>query len=519
MATATISALRVFTTAPSVLASAQSSIERESEQPFHCFVSLGSDSSSDLPGLVLGLSSLARSFAPASNVSLVKSSKHRIVILNPQNEDSLWIALKIRIPSGANVCDQAYEAMLSRLWSRFTLLHNTVRFNLKASFVELQSRILSLETRMDAVFASYIDTFDIHRLDLSICLEGPTSLPLNPLVHLKASFIIMHDVISSLSSLISPDGAVEPLTDVKCLLLLQDCHVPFAPFSSELLPLYFYLIDLSTGLSSGDGGIACMSKPKGVPLVSAVASCLLPDTPILHQIRKSVKSARAPFTGFVIGPEQEHLATYTDGWAGAKVVHLAKPDAEEGEDDMTPWRIVVYQFKEDLTLALLVRDGPASMPPLALWEYGSTLREKLDPLHRLLLDVHGRVGRERGATESRFLRRSSVSGTVTGNLGASKTFVAGEDAVSSLVGHFSDLHGPGRVPISEIHTKLISEIWTSASKQSFGTGAMPSTTLTVSACGGEAGSIVKGASGMGVSSGGKSLADIGEEHSRVRERR
>ncbi|KAJ3061982.1 hypothetical protein HDU98_002141, partial [Podochytrium sp. JEL0797] len=321
-----------------------------------------------LAGLAQGISSLANAFAPsAKNVSLVKSEQHRIAIARKEN--AFWIVLKIRLGSvpaksmdssntnlqylPSSVCDEAVEVLVERMYERFKLLHNTFRSHMsplastshsisssikQKTTASLPMNLEPLQTKMDALFSSYLDTLDLSSLDLTDCINLPKSLTLPPHHHLTT----LQTLTTIESLLVSTLPSITPCRETHTFLLHTHTLVTTSPLPPHLLPLYNYLTDPSTGQLCGEGGLVSMVKEKGVGVV---------------RVGKRVKGGGgAPgvqldvggrFTGWVVGPEEEEGGGGEDGWGGAKVVYL------ERGDGMERWRVLVYQYKEDVTLVFL----------------------------------------------------------------------------------------------------------------------------------------------------------------------
>ncbi|KAJ3235119.1 hypothetical protein HDU81_000786 [Chytriomyces hyalinus] len=413
---------------------------------------------------------------------------------------------------------------------------------------KLNDLIASLETKLEALFSNLLDSVLLQHFDLLSCFKGPPTFTLPPVLHLKTTSTIQHEIQPLFQKLFHPpsDSKSYAPPKTKTLLLYSHLFVPIeTPFPEPLHPLVSYLTDPSTGLSAGDGGIVGMVKQKGVAVVSSGRG----GVPLVKSKSSGSGSEFVPFTGFVVGPEvsSHEESGNGDGWGGAAFVYLngngdgfeADDEDEDENDDQdgieTPslkrWRILVYQFKEDLTLAMLVRDNgvPRKVSERQVHEFGSYLSEKLGSLYRGLSDALTKTLKERQAVETRFACSDSLDGGLyktNMNLGTLKGAAMSESVVCALEGVYSDLNrvnifvwgcSPGQIGVSEMHLKLDSDVWISGKKASLAglNSSRQCYTVTDGASDGVASITSSAAAAVIGSSTAKSLQQVSNEHTRT----
>ncbi|KAJ3239166.1 hypothetical protein HDU78_003009 [Chytriomyces hyalinus] len=444
-----IAGLSIFTTHPAILSLDLVDPDAASKVLFR-----SGPGAARLDGIVMGVSSVAR----------ISSAKHRIAVSHP--EPYFFTAIKVESESGHSINADALDTYLEDLHRRFTLLHNTFHshVSLSAASRKLSDLIISLETKLEALFPNLLDSVQLQHLDLLSCFKGPYPLLPSLVLHLKTTSTILHEIQPLFQELF------HPTSDSKA----------YAPPKTKTLLLY------CTCLSAGDGGIVGMVKQKGVAVVSSGRG----GVPLVKSKSGGGGGDFFPFTGFVVGPEVSSLeeSGKGDGWGGAAAVYLnrdgdgfeADDDEDENDGDdqdgieppsLNRYRILVYQFKEDMTLAMLVRDNgvPRKVSERQVHELGSYLSEKLGSLYRGLTDALAKTMKDRQAAETRFVCSDSLDGGLyktNMNLGTLKGAVMSESVVCALESVYSDLNSPGQIPVSEMHLKLDSEVWISGKKSS-----------------------------------------------------
>ncbi|KAJ3296878.1 hypothetical protein HDU79_005460 [Rhizoclosmatium sp. JEL0117] len=407
-------------------------------------------------GLAQAINSVAKAFAPSKQVSVVKSLKHVLLMLQP--EPGFWIILKVRLgstlsataprviqylPNSVNY--ESLKALLPRMYQRFLLLHNTFQSHTPLS---------TLIPKLDGLFSSYIDTLSIPSLDTTDAINAPTSLPLPPLAHLQ-TLQTLHTLKTQLSSILgSPNNTIE------IILLYTHYHVPITgPLPSRFLPLYQYLTDPSTGVSCGDGGIVGMVKEKGVGVVRSISAgrkLMVSEEPRSSTSMKDRVSGgdSKGFTGFLVGPEEGD--DVVDEWGGAKTIWIKR----DGSDDvMEPWRCLVYQYNEDTTLTFLIPPStptPKTQPDLLHNTFQKSLQTLLTPISTLLSN---HLATPPHPHLPHLLATNIPLNTIT-------TTWTPQASTPSLLATVSSIHTDlAREDVSEVFVKSYSDGWVSGRKR------------------------------------------------------
>ncbi|KAJ3316174.1 vacuolar fusion protein ccz1 [Blyttiomyces sp. JEL0837] len=434
---------------------------------FHSPASLSQNEILRQIGLAQALVNFSKSFNASVACESVHSEKHRTAILEP--EPGFWMLLKVKLGKittttkdgkkkveylSNKINNSALKTLLKRAYARFKMFNNTF-----ASVVASESKEV-LMNRLDDFFTSLLDRIVFSDLDVVTMTEGMSFLSLD-----RPSFLQLLSFVNELElrfpAFISP-----------CILWKH--QVVWSGMSSiEDFGIFWdYITDPDTGLVADQ--IVNQVKAKGEPVISTRQTNLSQVSPMYSKEPPSPSTSYfssrryepSKFSGYIIGP-LPGSEKVTDPMEGSKKIYLGESAVEH--------RIVAYQFREDITVILLMLTDDRVDPiraattkvelenPILMDNLKKFLDERLASLAGILEEGWNKM-RKIGDVPNptcRYFHYNSINLAFRTNIGTSKSSLIGSDLLVAVNELHEELTSPG-LQLSEVFIKTVGDAWIAA---------------------------------------------------------